>query len=106
MRKKPDEVSNENSTASAVPPVRASWHTIAVFAQTMDGYKAIGQKECGQLANRVRSKSKNNAAFLGRSSLTELRLCLFVEQRRFNHFGYAPQGADKIFINTLLEAIQ
>jgi len=106
IREKPDEASNENSTASAVPPVRASWHTIAVFAQTMDSYKAIGQKECGQLANRVRSEFKNNAPSVGRLSLTELRLCLFFEQRRFNHFGYAPQGADRLFINTLLEAIQ
>jgi hypothetical protein len=54
LRQEPDEVPNERLTASAVPPVTGSWHTILAFAQTMDGDKAIGRKECGHLANRVK----------------------------------------------------
>jgi len=105
-RKKPDEVPNERLTASAVPPVTASWHTIVGFAHTIDGYKAIGQKECAQLANRVKNEFSTNAASIETLSLTELRFCLFFEQRRFNHFGHEPQGADRIFVNTLLDAIR
>src|SRR5215469_15873231 len=102
MRKKPDEVPNENLTASAVPPITAPWRTIVVFAQTMDGYKTIGQKECAQLANRVKGVFESNALLPDTLSLGELRLCLFFEQRRFNHFGHEPQGADRIFVNALL----
>jgi hypothetical protein len=104
--KKPDEVPNERLAASAVPPATASWQTIVGFAHTMDGYKAIGLKECAQLANRVKSEFSIDAASIETLSLTELRFCLFFEQRRFNHFGHAPQGADRIFINALLDAIR
>ena len=106
QRKKPDEVPNERLKASDVPPVTASWQTIVSFAQTIDGYRAIGQKECAQLANRVKNEFSKNAVSIQTLSLTELRSCLFFEQRRFNHFGHEPLGADRIFINTLLQAIQ
>jgi hypothetical protein len=106
MRKKPDEVPNECLKATAVPPVTASWHVIGSFALTLDGYQAIGQKECGQLANKVKSEFPRNAASLQSLSLKELRVCLFFEQRRFNHFNREPHGADRIYINALLEAIQ
>jgi len=106
LREKPDEVPNECLTASAVPPAAASWHTIVGFALTVDGYKAIGEKECAQLANRVKSEFSKDAASVETLSLTELRSCLFFEQRRFNHFGAEPQDADRTFINTILDAIR
>jgi len=106
LRKKPDEIPNESLMASAVPPVTASWHAIVGFALTIDGYKAIGQKECAKLGNRVKNTFSKNPASVETLSLTELRSCLFFEQRRFNHFGHEPQDTDRIFINTLLEAIQ
>jgi hypothetical protein len=106
QRKKPDEVPNERLKVSAVPPVTASWDTIVSFAQAIDGYRAIGQKECAQLCNRVKSELSRNPVSVQMLSLTELRSCLFFEQRRFNHFGHEPLGADRIFINTLLQAIQ
>ena len=106
LRKKPDEVPNESLTASAVPPVTASWHTIMGFALTIDGYNAIGQKECAQLGNGGKSAVSKDAASVETLSLTELRLCLFFEQRRFNHFGHEPQDTDRMFINTPLQAIQ
>jgi hypothetical protein len=106
MRKKPDEVPNESVEATAVPPATASWNTIASFALTLDGYQAVGQKECGQLANKVKSEFPGNAAFLQSLSLRELRVCLFFEQRRFNHFNREPQGAERAYINALLEAIK
>lgn len=95
LREKPDEVPNGRLTASAVPPVTASWHAIVGFALTIDGYKAIGQKQCGPLANRVKSEFSRNAASVETLSLTELRSCLFFEQRRFNHFGHEPQDIDR-----------
>jgi hypothetical protein len=37
LYKKPDEIPNESLTASAVPPVTASWHAIVGFALTING---------------------------------------------------------------------
>ena len=102
----PDEVSNERLKATDVPPVTESWNAIGGFALTLDGYQVIGQRECGQLANRVKSEFARNTASLQSLSLTELRACLFFEQRRFHHFGWEPQGPDRIYVNALLEAIQ
>jgi hypothetical protein len=53
-----------------VPPVTASWQIIVGFALTIDGYKAIGQKECGQLANRVKSEFSKDAASVETLSLS------------------------------------
>ena len=106
MDKKPGDVPDECLIATAVPPATASWDVIVGFALTIDGYKAIGQRECAQLANRVKSEFSRDASSVETLSLTELRLCLFFEQRRFHHFGHEPQDADRIFINALLEAIQ
>jgi len=102
----PDEVPNEHLKATAIPSVTDSWPTIENFALTLDGYQAIGESECDQLANRVKGEFARSAASLQSLSLTELRACLFFERRRFRHFGEEPQGEDRAFINALLEAIQ
>lgn len=89
-----------------VPPVTASWSAIGAFALTLDGYDAIGQRECGDLANRVNSEFAKNPETLRQLSLTEARACLFFEQRRFHHFGWEPEGAAREYVNALLEAIR
>ena len=101
----PEAVSNENLSASVVPPRTASWQVIVGFALTFNGYEIIGQKECGALANRVRKEFSASTASLRKLSLTELRSCLFFEQRRFHHFGEEPDGDDRVFVNALLDAI-
>ena len=102
----PDEVPNEGLDATAVPPVTAAWNIIGNFALTLNGYKAVGEDECGYLANRVRGEFATDGACFQRLSLTELRACLFFEQRRFRHFGDEPEGEDRIYANALLEAIR
>jgi hypothetical protein len=102
----PDQVPNKRLKAMAVPSVTASWHAIGSFALTLDGYQAIGQRECGQLANRVKSEFARNTAPLQSLSLTELRACLFFEQRRFHHFGWEPEGSDIEYVHALLETIR
>jgi len=39
-------------------------------------------------------------------SLTELRTCLFFEQRRWHHFGEDPNGQSGTYIHALLEGIR
>jgi hypothetical protein len=106
LRKLTVEILNESLTASVVPSVTSSWQAIVKFAHTMNGDKAVGREKCARLANSVKTAFPRNAAAVSTLSLTELRLCLFFEQRRFNHFGHAPQGADREFINAILDAIQ
>jgi hypothetical protein len=101
-----DEIPNEHLNATAVPPATASWQTIGSFAITLNGYRAIGQKECSQLAKKVGGEFSRDAISLQSLSLTELRACLFFEQRRFRHFGSEPQDADRDYINALLETIR
>jgi hypothetical protein len=51
-------------------PATASSHAIVGFALTVDGYKAIGQEERGQLANRMKSEFSRDAASVETLSLT------------------------------------
>ena len=102
----PSAVPNDDFRASEVPPITAPWHVISAFALTFNGYETIGEKECGTLANRVKQAFLANTLFLQAVSLTELRACLFFEQRRHHHFGDEPEGNDRGFVNALLEAIR
>ena len=76
------------------------------FALTFNGYEVIGQKDCGTLANRVKKEFSASTTSLQGLSLTQLRSCLFFEQRRFQHFGEEPVGDNRVFVNALLDAIR
>ncbi len=39
-------------------------------------------------------------------TLTELRTCLFFEQRRWRHFGRTPDEESMIFINAILRGVR
>lgn len=86
-----------------VPPTDAEWSEVAAFALTFDGYAALG-KSCGDLANEVRRRW--DAAGELPENLSHLRGCLFFEQRRFRHFDSEPTGADRTYIDGLLDAIR
>lgn len=63
-----------------VPKSDAGWHTIQEFALTFDGYGLHGSFEkCAEIANSRRHET-----------IGDLRTCLFFEQRRWRHFGEAP----------------
>jgi hypothetical protein len=92
--------------ATDVPSANAPWTAIEAFALTLNGYEAIGEVECGDLANRLRSEFEKNPKCLQQVSLEETRACLFFEQRRFRHFDEEPDGADLVYIRGLLETIR
>ena len=102
----PTEIPDEKLRVDAIPSNAAPWKTIARFALTMNGYRVIGDEEVGKLANRVKSDFEQNQRSLGGLTLTEVRGCFFFEQRRFRHFGTEPEGADRIYINALLDEIR
>lgn len=86
-----------------VPATDAEWPEVATFALTFDGYAALG-KSCGDLANDVRRRW--DAARELPDDLSQLRGCLFFEQRRFRHFDSSPTGEDRTYIGALLDAIR
>lgn len=78
---------------SDLPPINASWQQIASFALTFDP-KEIGYygEDAAQLSN---AKST--------SGLAELRAHLYVEQRRWNHFGKEPDSGTLEQLRNVLE---
>ena len=92
----PQQIPNERLEASKLPSADADWDAIQRFALTFDGYKASGGAEqCAEIANARRQ-----------STMTELRTCLFYEQRRWRHFGEEPDPEAMQYIRSLLEQIR
>lgn len=68
----PQYIPNRELLAEKLPPADANWDAIQRFALTFDGYKRWGSAEkCAEIANAQRH-----------GTMTELRTCLFYEQRR------------------------
>jgi len=65
------------------------------FALSFDGYEAVGPDRCAEIANRKSPRT-----------LTEFRVCLFFEQRRWRHFGQEPDVEARRYIESLLEGIR
>ena len=59
------------------------------FALSFNGYKFAGDV-CLSYPQQVESYFEENRGLPGHLTLSELRLCLFFVQRRFNHSGYLP----------------
>lgn len=58
------------------------------FALTFDGYAALGSERCAEIANKQSP-----------STLTELRACLFFEQRRCRHFSRNPDAETSRYLS-------
>ncbi len=85
------EVANRDLILSKVPRESAKLGRIFRFALTFNGYEYWGSDKCGHIAN----KRMHN-------TLTELRTCLFFEQRRYRHFGHPPDTEDEQYIRSLI----
>jgi hypothetical protein len=101
----PGLTANADLSPQDVPAPDADWQSIASFALTFDGYDHWGSFEaCGEAANA------SMVAFVERralpDSLTELRTCLFFEQRRSQHMGGIPDDVTKEYVRALVEAIR
>ncbi len=92
----PQYISNKRLRAEKMPLPAADWSEIQRFALTFDGYEHWGSfDQCAEIANAQRH-----------DTLTDLRTCLFFEQRRWRHFGFAPDEGSMIYIHELLEQIR
>ena len=73
---------------------------------TFDGYNKI--KDIGLFANKIVSEFEVDQTITTKLSLTELRACLFYEQRRHCHnlpMEDEPLGVEREYISSLLTEI-
>lgn len=79
----PTQIATSDLKLSDVPEASADWHTIGHFALTFD------PKE----ADPYSIKEQSFEAITQDTDLVHLRSRLFLEQRRWNHFGRDPDAA-------------
>lgn len=91
-----DEIHNDELVIEQIPDPDADWDTIQRFALTFDGYRFWGSFEkCAEVANKHLN-----------STLTELRTCLFFEQRRWRHFDEEPDYKAMVYLGGIIKKIR
>jgi hypothetical protein len=99
------KIANEDLKESDVPQADAGWHEIGRFALSFNGYEWWGSlQKCAEVANLAAETFRKSGALP--ESLTDLRTCLFFEQRRWHHFGFDPDAEAMKYIGALLEEIR
>ena len=90
------KIPNNKLTLADIPDPDTDWGYIGEFALSFDGYEYWGSFEkCAEIAN-----SKKD------DSLTDLRTCLFFEQRSWWHIGEAPSEKGMEYIRGVVEKIR
>ena len=90
------EIPDNELAETHVPDPHSDWTTIWKFALTFNGYENHGGlDECAEIANSQQNET-----------LTDLRTCLFFEQRRWRHIGEFPDENSAIYIRNLVEQIK
>ena len=98
-----DEILNIDLRGDQIPSTLSDFTEISIFALTFDGYGRI--KDIGSFANKISNEYDKDQTNITKLSLTELRACLFYEQRRSHHAGDEPGRLTREYINSLLKEI-
>jgi hypothetical protein len=89
-------MTNAQLTLNDLPAANATWSEIAKFALRFNGYEVQGSLErCAEIANSRKH-----------DSVADLRTCLFFEQRRWRHFGEAPDAETMQYIRDVIEKLR
>jgi hypothetical protein len=92
----PEYISNDALTLEMIPPGDALWHDIALFSLTFSGYQKAGSfNRCTEVAH---SRSC--------STLSEIRACLYFEQRRWTCLRAHPDSETMEFVYGLLDKMR
>lgn len=87
-----NEIKNEVLSVSDLPDADGPFDVIARFGFTFNGYEELGSFErCAEVANQRRN-----------GTLTELRACLFFEQRRARHTGENADADEEAYQRHLI----
>ena len=95
-----NEIHNTDLRLDQIPSIDSDYSNIAGFALSFDGYSRI--KDIAIFANKIVDEFHSDCSIITKLTLTELRACLFFEQRRYHHYGDAPEGEDRDYINSLM----
>jgi len=99
------EIANKDLKTGDIPHPGADWGVVGRFALSFNGYEHWGSFErCAAVAYRGREAFETGHALP--VTLTELRTCLFFEQRRWRHYGYDPDERAMAYIRALVEGIR
>jgi hypothetical protein len=96
MRAYPAHIPTTDLSLVDVPNESASWQTIGNFALTFDPAES----------DPYHPKGQDFTLLSGDSSLVQLRSHLFLEQRRWNHIGRAPDAARMSAIRKVVALIR
>ena len=92
-------LSNELLLHAQIPTPRATWTQITNFALTFDGYQELGQERLARIANEALDGKLP-------TDLAQLRGVLFFEQRRWRHYGEAPDRKAMRHIRAIIRRIR
>jgi len=99
------EIPNNKLSEDSVPLPDAHWSEVRLFALSFNGYAKWGSHaKCADIAKRSLDTWREKEQLP--NSLTNLRTCLFFEQRRWTHFGSDPDEETMIYIHAILDAIK
>ena len=89
-------ISNQRLRLRSIPSANADVEAIERFALTFNGFEHCGSFDsCAEVANSRKH-----------DTLSNLRTCLSFEQRRWHHFGEAPDAAALVYWRELIEKIR
>lgn len=89
-------IPNDALSLDAIPAADGSIEDIGRFGGCFNGYEHWGSFErCAEIANAERHET-----------LTDLRTCLFFEQRRWRHYGDFPDEEAQAYWRTLVKKIR
>lgn len=99
------EIANKDLTEQDFPNQDADWDSITPFALSFNGYHHAGSSvKCIRIANKYSDNYKKDSTLP--STLTELRTCLFAEQRRVHWTTVVDMETHLNYMRTLIEAIR
>ena len=100
-----NEIPNNKLTENDLPPPNVDWTPVRLFALSFNGYDKWGSfGKCADIANDSLEKWREKEILP--NSLTEIRTCLFFEQRRWTHSGSDPDEEAMIYLHALVETIR
>ena len=98
-----EEITNDAFKEGDIPKPNAHWDELCKFALSFNGYNYWGFEKCSEIANRYSDAFRDDQTLP--ESLTELRTCLFFEQRRWHHCGFDPDEEALKYIHALVGGI-
>jgi hypothetical protein len=100
------DIPNSALRESDLPSSEADFdYTWNKFALTFDGYAHWGSTgKCAQIANESAEEFRRSGTLP--ETLTDLRTCLFFEQRRWHHFGTEIDPQSMAYIKALVASIR